>query len=217
LLEIFLAMRYHEYGVICMTTGQRIKDARKKAGMTQAELADKLNIPFQSVSQWERDIRNPKKETLEKLADIFGCYYFELYGDEEGKEVAALMREGMRLGANIPSALTRMEVLAEYQKIGYAFTSDEAGLVSAYNRLNATSQIVVLSTVKTMAHDPKYSDRPIVEDTGVTQSGEMEYDFDKFAQYIQRISKRPSEPSQSATEPPRDTDTSTTEPPAEDV
>ena len=50
-----------------MTTGQRIKEARKRAGMTQAELAEKLEIPFQSVSQWERDIRKPKKETLEKL------------------------------------------------------------------------------------------------------------------------------------------------------
>ena len=55
-----------------MTTGERIKAARKKAGMTQAELAEKLEIPFQSVSQWERDIRNPKKETLEKIAEKIG-------------------------------------------------------------------------------------------------------------------------------------------------
>lgn len=51
-----------------MTTGQRIKAARKAAGMTQAELAQKLDIPFQSISQWERDIRKPKKETLENIA-----------------------------------------------------------------------------------------------------------------------------------------------------
>ena len=51
-----------------MTIGQHIKAARKKAGMTQSELAHKLNIPFQSISQWERDIRNPKLETLQRIA-----------------------------------------------------------------------------------------------------------------------------------------------------
>lgn len=53
-----------------MTTGQRIKEARKQAGMTQTELAQKLNIPFQSVSQWERDIRNPKYDTLRRIAAV---------------------------------------------------------------------------------------------------------------------------------------------------
>ncbi|MEY8233803.1 helix-turn-helix transcriptional regulator [Oscillospiraceae bacterium 50-16] len=55
-----------------MTTGQLIKAARKKAGMTQTELAQKLNIPFQSISQWERDIRKPKMDNLQKMADYFG-------------------------------------------------------------------------------------------------------------------------------------------------
>ena len=53
-----------------MATGQRIKEARKKAGMTQTELAEKLNIPFQSVSQWERNLRNPKYETLQRIAQV---------------------------------------------------------------------------------------------------------------------------------------------------
>lgn len=52
-----------------MTTGQRLKMARKKAGLTQAELAAKLGIPYQSISQWERDLRQPKAETLEKIAE----------------------------------------------------------------------------------------------------------------------------------------------------
>ncbi|OUO35685.1 helix-turn-helix transcriptional regulator [Flavonifractor sp. An306] len=51
-----------------MSTGQRIKAARIKAGMTQAELAEKLHIPYQSVSKWERDLRKPKFETLQRIA-----------------------------------------------------------------------------------------------------------------------------------------------------
>lgn len=66
-----------------MTTGQRIKAARKVAGMTQAELAQKLDIPFQSISQWERALRNPKRETLARIADALGVTVNDLLGQEE--------------------------------------------------------------------------------------------------------------------------------------
>ncbi len=56
-----------------MAVGARIKAARKAAGMTQAELAEKLNLPFQSVSQWERGYRNPKYDTLKRIANALGC------------------------------------------------------------------------------------------------------------------------------------------------
>lgn len=55
-----------------MTTGERIKEARKKAGMTQAELAERLGTPYQTVSQWERDTRRPKIETLQRIAAALG-------------------------------------------------------------------------------------------------------------------------------------------------
>lgn len=51
-----------------MTTGDRIKEARKKRGWTQAELANKLGISYVGVSQWENNQRNPKLETLRQIA-----------------------------------------------------------------------------------------------------------------------------------------------------
>ncbi|WP_322176714.1 helix-turn-helix domain-containing protein [Acutalibacter caecimuris] len=61
-----------------MTTGQLIKEARKKAGMTQSELAQKLNVPFQSISQWERGLRNPKNDTLKRVATALGVDWVSL-------------------------------------------------------------------------------------------------------------------------------------------
>ncbi len=61
-----------------MTVGERIKEARKKANMTQNELAQKMGIPFQSISQWERDLRKPKYETLARIASALGCNVSEL-------------------------------------------------------------------------------------------------------------------------------------------
>ena len=53
-----------------MTTGQRIKAARKQAGMTQKALGEELGISYQTVAQWENDLRNPKRETLVKIARL---------------------------------------------------------------------------------------------------------------------------------------------------
>ena len=70
-----------------MTTGQRIKAARQQAGLTQTELADKLGIPFQSISQWERDTRKPKQETLLKIAKALGVHLRDLSDDSWLEEI----------------------------------------------------------------------------------------------------------------------------------
>lgn len=70
-----------------MTTGQRIKIARKNAGMTQSELSSKLSIPYQSISQWERDLRNPKRETLQRIADALGVSVDYLLGTHHLKGI----------------------------------------------------------------------------------------------------------------------------------
>lgn len=55
-----------------MTTGQLIKAARKKAGITQKELGERLGIAYQSVAQWENDLRRPKLDTLQRIAAALG-------------------------------------------------------------------------------------------------------------------------------------------------
>lgn len=72
-----------------MTTGQRIRTAREKAGMTQKELAQKLGIPYQSIGQWENGHRNPKLETMQRIATALGVHVLDLTGtgkplDQEG-------------------------------------------------------------------------------------------------------------------------------------
>lgn len=54
-------------------TGRFIQSCRKEAGMTQAELGERLNTSPQSVSNWERGESFPDLDTLLDLADIFNC------------------------------------------------------------------------------------------------------------------------------------------------
>lgn len=51
-----------------MTIGERIKDCRKKAGLSQKELGKKLNVSQQHIAQYENDKRMPKLETISKIA-----------------------------------------------------------------------------------------------------------------------------------------------------
>ena len=41
---------------IMNSVGAKISELRKKRNMTQMELADKMNISFQAVSNWERGV-----------------------------------------------------------------------------------------------------------------------------------------------------------------
>lgn len=61
-----------------MTTGERIKAARIKANMDQKQLAEALGCKVPFISQYEHDRRNPKIETLKRIADAIGCSVYEL-------------------------------------------------------------------------------------------------------------------------------------------
>ena len=51
--------------------GKRIAKARKDADMTQAQVADKLNVSYQAVSLWENDKALPDMYNLLELAKLF--------------------------------------------------------------------------------------------------------------------------------------------------
>lgn len=62
------------------TLGKRIAINRKRLGLTQDQLAEKLGITAQAVSKWENDLSCPDISILPKLADIFEISIDELLG-----------------------------------------------------------------------------------------------------------------------------------------
>lgn len=62
------------------------KTMRKRAGMTQMQVANALGVTNAAVSQWETGKTMPKGESLLKLAKIFGCTVDELLEEEDGTE-----------------------------------------------------------------------------------------------------------------------------------
>ena len=67
-----------------MTIGNNIKRIREEKGMTQKELADKCNIIYQTIGKYERNLLNPKYETLEKIAKALEVSSFDLIDGYKG-------------------------------------------------------------------------------------------------------------------------------------
>ena len=55
-----------------MTLGQRIHELRTAAGLSQEQLAERLNVSRQAISKWELDTSAPDLDRLVLLGDLFG-------------------------------------------------------------------------------------------------------------------------------------------------
>lgn len=61
---------------------------RKKLGLTQSQLAEKIGVKTTSVSSWERGANSPDIETLYMICRLFHVSLDEMYGvnTEDSKE-----------------------------------------------------------------------------------------------------------------------------------
>lgn len=69
---------YNMYGF-----GKRISSYRKNLGLTQEDLAERLNITAQAVSKWENEISFPEIIMLPHLAEELNTTIEKLFGNEK--------------------------------------------------------------------------------------------------------------------------------------
>ena len=50
--------------------GERIRAARKRAGLNQTELGMAVGVEIKTISRWEQGQRSPRVEELQKLAEV---------------------------------------------------------------------------------------------------------------------------------------------------
>lgn len=63
-----------------MNCGENFKNIRKQCGLSQQEVADKLQIKQSSVSDWENDVSRHDYEKLIALSDLYDVTLYELLG-----------------------------------------------------------------------------------------------------------------------------------------
>ena len=65
-----------------MEIGKNLRRLRNKAGLTQQEIADKLDVSRVAIGQWESEKSMPRKANLEQLADLFDTTVADLMGED---------------------------------------------------------------------------------------------------------------------------------------
>ena len=67
-----------------MTFGEKLTRLRKREGMSQESLAEKLGVSRQAVSRWEQDTALPDAAKLLPCARLFGVDVEWLLDDARG-------------------------------------------------------------------------------------------------------------------------------------
>lgn len=118
-----------------MTIGQNIQMLRKEAGLTQKELAEKIVVAPITIQQYERDVREPSFETIEKIATALGVEWIDVFAVDGKREVQ------------------------KQRKKSDDFTEKESQLLSHFRNLNDNGQTVAVERVQELAQIPAYQRR----------------------------------------------------------
>ena len=118
--------------------GQYIQSLRKAAGLTQKELAEKLNLSFQAVSKWENGDSLPDTGVLLDLCDILNTTADKLLN---GGSLVAKERRLMRL----EDVVTGFQYLED---IGKLFGEDCSFYTGMIEGINEKMNMDILSYLK---------------------------------------------------------------------
>lgn len=111
-----------------MSFGERLKSARRKAGLSQNDLAIKLNVSASMIGQYETGKRNPKKDTIEKIANALNLGY-------------SYTKEGEPYFYDFVDTVHHSEY-TEAEKFNYKQFNDskKKHIIENYDKLNDTGQ-----------------------------------------------------------------------------
>ena len=91
------------------TMGSFLAALRRSAGLTQRELAEKLNVSDKAVSRWERDESAPDLTLIPVIAEIFGVTSDELLRGGRASPSRNANRETAKTELQIQNLLTRAQ------------------------------------------------------------------------------------------------------------
>ena len=117
-----------------MDYGKNIKQARLKAGLTQAQLAEKCGLASITIRQYEASKRSPSLEKLAIIARALGTSAFELMGSDF-------------------SEVSFDDCAWPDVNSGY-----ETTLLNEFRRLNYDGQLEAIKRIRELAALPEYTE-----------------------------------------------------------
>ena len=143
-----------------MSIAERIKAARKAAGLTQKELGVRMSISDASVAQYESGKRRPKIETLQRIASALDISLANLVDSPLIQQMDVV--DSMSL-PDIELKEVLKQVLGHFAIEADVLTNRAAVIeqLSKYlERLNARGQAKALERIEELTQIPKYRAKP---------------------------------------------------------
>ncbi|MCM1270935.1 MAG: helix-turn-helix domain-containing protein [Ruminococcus flavefaciens] len=159
-----------------MTLGERIKLERKKKGITQKQLAEKINKGFSTVQKYEIDVITPPLDMIQKIADALEISVMDLMPDTDkatvfkqkqkknGKKIDEMnleelteVTETLDFLDTITSLNQTSQQLKERDAHIRAAISERRKVLEAFDTLNSLGKEKALERVEELTEIPKYT------------------------------------------------------------
>ena len=119
-----------------MTLGQKLKEIRKRFGLSQEQLAEIMNVSRQAITKWENDGGMPDISNLQELSKVFGITIDYLL-DNENTLPALAMRKKLDKEKYKNKLTMYIDVLKEYYPEPY-----EIYVLSRTKKLNFIENVL---------------------------------------------------------------------------
>ena len=144
------------------TSGERIKTNRKRAGLTQEQLAKKIGVSLMTVRRYEKNERIIPDTVLQKIADALGVTVDYLLGRTNQPNVRLATQEDIERYFGRTSYITKDGVSVFAVKPESTdhdpkkCNENYSKLCAAFDRLNETGQKKAVENVEDLAKIPEY-------------------------------------------------------------
>lgn len=106
-----------------MEFAERLKILRKQVKLTQAQIAEKINISQQAYASWERGVKRPTQDNLVKIAQVLNVTVDYLVGNSDEEimnnkleDIEILFRKNSEGLTDAEKTVFRQELIAFMEK-----------------------------------------------------------------------------------------------------
>lgn len=143
-----------------MTTAEKIKALREKLGITQAELAERSGLSEISIRKYEKNERNPKFQTLSRIALALNVSISDLLEDFP-RDTFALPPGKILLGADDDGKGGILVDPIEFQRVFNGVVQKTcpnpvSALLDEFYKLSPKGQDLAIQQVKLLTRIPEY-------------------------------------------------------------
>lgn len=144
-----------------MNIGETIKNIRKDQGLTQKELAEKTGLALITIQQYERNVREPKLESIKKIAEALGVTMGDLIGDDFDKYKRSMgdeLKSCLRTAIKELPQMTHTALEKSYYTAEAEFNNDYRSilLLGHFSQLNSDGKDEAVKRVSELTEVPRY-------------------------------------------------------------